>query len=81
MLREEFIGTHSLQKGSATFSSYSGISRDVANERGRWCVKETIVDTHIDTTLPYEHTAATLCAPAEPCNYKMKARHQIDDNI
>ena len=37
------------------------------------------VDTYIDTILPYlgECTEAALCGPAWPCNYKVKARHQI----
>ena len=46
-------------------------------------MKKAIVETYIDTTLPYPDvcTAAVLCGPAGPRKRKAKARYQIGDNI
>ena len=74
------MGTHSLQKGSATHASCCGVSRNFVNTRGQWRVREAIVDTYIDTILPYPDACITaaLCGPGGACKYKLKSTNEID---
>ncbi|KAE9338649.1 hypothetical protein PF008_g11966 [Phytophthora fragariae] len=63
------LGTHSIRKGSATYATRSGISKDLVNLRGRWRTRKGVVDVYIDNTQPYPDalTAAALTGPTGPC--------------
>jgi Transcriptional activator of glycolytic enzymes len=77
-VRQGNLGTHSIRKGSATYASRCGQSKDFVNRRGRWRV-----DVYIDTTLPYPDacTAAVLCGPLGACKYRIRAHFQIVESF
>ena len=79
-VREGYLGTHSLRKGSATYASFCGVSRNFVNKRGRWRMRKAIVDTYIDITLPCPDAckAAVLNGPGGACKYKLKSTNVID---
>ncbi|GMF16150.1 unnamed protein product [Phytophthora lilii] len=68
------LGTHSLRKGAATYSSRCGVQKDYINRRGRWRTRKAIVDTYIDNTQPYPDAVAagSLTGPLGPCFYLLR---------
>ena len=57
------LGSHSTRKFAATLARRNGCSRDDVDMRGRWKGQKRIVDTYIDSQLPYPDAkvAASLC--------------------
>ena len=57
------IGTHSIRKLPVMFARRNGCSRDDVDSRGRWKANKRIVDTYIDTCIPYPDAkvASVLC--------------------
>ena len=70
-LSSGLLGTHSFRKGSATYASCYGLSRDIISRQGRWRGGKKMVDTYIDINLPVPDAmaAARLCGPDGPCKY------------
>ena len=75
--QEGNLGTHSIQKGAATYAARCGLTKDFINRRGRWRINVSVVDTYIDPSLPYPdaRTASILCGPRGPC------KHVCEDGI
>ena len=73
-LKEGKLGTHSVQKGAATFAGKAGLPKEWIEQRGRWKGKERVVDRYIDDEKPYPdaRVAGVLCGPRGPCKYAVK---------
>ena len=67
------LGTHSIQKGAATYALQNGVVKDHVNLRGRWRAT-TIVDCYISVLLPLpdSQVAGVLAGPKGPAIYKIK---------
>ena len=53
------------------------------NRRGRWRVRQQVVDTYISPTLPYPDAcvASALCGPAGACKYVIKGEYALSDEL
>ncbi|GMF34632.1 unnamed protein product [Phytophthora lilii] len=73
------LGTHSLRKGAATYSSRCGVQKDYLNRRGQWRTRKAIVDVYIDNNqpLPDAVAAGSLTGPLRPCFYLLREGMQF----
>ena len=78
---EAWLGSHSLRKLVATHARRNGCSRDEIDLRGRWKKSRRIVDTYLDTTIPYPDAkvAASICVGG-PIKYELVGNCGLDDD-
>ena len=75
-----WLGSHSLRKLAATHARRNGCSRDEIDLRGRWKQRRRIVDTYLDTTIPYPDAkvASSTCVGG-PIKYELVRGSGLDD--
>ena len=75
------LGSHSTRKFAATFARRNGCSKDDVDARGRWKGNKRIVDSYIDSTIPYPDAkvAASLCVGGA-IKYVLRGESRISDD-
>ncbi len=68
------LGTHSICKGAATYTSHNGLMEDWVSTCEHWKGKKCQVDNYINVDLPYPDAtcAEILCRELGVCEYVMK---------
>ena len=71
-LAKDILGSHSVRKGSLTYGTCSGLSREYVIRRGCWRSKKLVVDIYIDLNQPYPDALAAykLCGPKGACKFQ-----------
>ena len=76
------LGTYSVRKLPATYARQNRCSHDDVDTRGRWKSNNMIVDTYINTSIPYPdaNVAAVLCIGGA-IKYKIKRESGVSSNF